>query len=186
VAGRQLWDCGGYWIPARVFSSGRGTANFGGVGADGWFVRKQAPAAWERLSEQRIAEHRLADVVHFVFLGDHPLAVDIRGADALRAWLRDQLFHRFHRLRFEVEEMVVEGTPWSTRVATRYVANQDGQLVYRSTTFARVVWGKLADERVLPDTQVLARRFSRCPRDSERRTFAELEQLSRADWRPAT
>lgn len=122
----------------------------------GWFVRKQAPAAWERLSDQRIDELRLADDVHFVFLGDHPLAVDLRGADALRAWLRDQLFRRFPGLRFEVEDMIVEGTPWATRVATRYVARQDGRLVYRSTTFARVVWGKLADERVLPDTQALA------------------------------
>lgn len=93
--------------------------------------------------------------MHFVFLGEHPLAADLRGADALRAWLRD-LFRRFPRLRFEPEESVVEGGPWSTRIATRYTAVQDGQPVYRSCTFQRVVWGRLAEERVLPDTQMIA------------------------------
>jgi ketosteroid isomerase-like protein len=121
-----------------------------------WLVRKQAPASWQRQSDQRIDELPLAENVHFVFLGDHPLAADLRGSDELRAWLRNQLFHRLPRLRFEVEDMVVEGPPWSTRVATRYVAMQDERVVYRSTTFARVVWGKLVEERILPDTQALA------------------------------
>ncbi|MGH3675616.1 MAG: nuclear transport factor 2 family protein [Mycobacterium sp.] len=121
----------------------------------GWLVRKQAPGLWERLSDQRIDELPLADDVHFVFLGDHPLAADLHGADKLRAWLRE-LFRRFPRLRFEVEDLIVEGGPWSTRLATRYVATQDGQVVYRGTAFQRVVWGKLAEERILPDTQALA------------------------------
>jgi ketosteroid isomerase-like protein len=78
------------------------------------------------------------------------------GAGALRAWLRE-LFSRFPRLRFEVEDIVVEGGPWSTRLAVRYVTTQDGQVVYRGTAFQRVVWGKLAEERILPDTQALAK-----------------------------
>jgi ketosteroid isomerase-like protein len=122
----------------------------------GWLVRKQAPALWQRLSDQRIDEVPLTDDVHFVFLGDHPLAADLHGAEALRAWLRE-LFRRFPRLRFEVEDIIVEGGPWSTRLATRYVTTQDGQVVYRGTAFQRVVWGKLAEERILPDTQALAK-----------------------------
>jgi hypothetical protein len=50
----------------------------------------------------------------------------------------------------------VAGGPWSTRLATRYNATQDGELVYRGVQFARVVWGKLAEETIQPDTQMIA------------------------------
>jgi len=117
-----------------------------------WFVRKQAQALWDRLSDQRIDEIPIADDVHFVYLGDHPLATELHGADAMRAWLRDELFGRLPGLRFQVEDMIVEGGPWSTRMATRYAATRNGQLIYRGVQFTRVVWGKLVEERILPDT----------------------------------
>ena len=49
-----------------------------------WFVRKQVLTVWARLSDQRIDEIPLADDVHFVYLGDHPLATDFarRGCNA--------------------------------------------------------------------------------------------------------
>jgi predicted ester cyclase len=121
-----------------------------------WFVRKQALTLWDRLSDQRIDEIPLAANVHFVYLGDHPLATDLHGADAMRDWLRHELFRRLPGLRFEVEEMLVEGGPWSTRMATRYVAKRDGKLAYRGVQFTRIVWGKLVEERVLPDTKALS------------------------------
>jgi predicted ester cyclase len=120
-----------------------------------WMVRRGARAGWQRLSDHRVDDLPLAADVHFVFLGDHALSADLHGPDALRGWLHD-LFVRFPRLRFEPEEMIVEGGPWSTRVATRYSATQDGVLVYRGVQFARIVWGKLTEERIQPDTQLLA------------------------------
>lgn len=92
---------------------------------------------------------------HLVYLGNHPLATDLRGADAMRAWLRDELFRRLPGLRFEFEFMVIEGGPWSTRMATRYAATRNGQLLYRGTQFTRIVWGKLVEECVLPDARAL-------------------------------
>ena len=121
-----------------------------------WFVRKQALALWAKLSDQRIDEIPLADDVHFVYLGDHQLAADLHGAEAERAWLRDELFRRLPNLRFEVEDMIIEGGPWSTRIATRYAATRNGKVVYRGTNFGRVVRGKVVEERILPDTQALA------------------------------
>jgi ketosteroid isomerase-like protein len=121
-----------------------------------WFVRKQALAAWKLLSDQRLDEIRLADNVHFVYLGDHPLAADIYGADSVRAWLRNELFGRLPGLRFEVEDMIVEGNPRTTRIATRYAATRDGQLVYRGVQFTRIAWGRLVEECILPDTAALA------------------------------
>jgi ketosteroid isomerase-like protein len=121
-----------------------------------WFVRKQALAGWRLLSDQRLDEIRIADNVHFVYLGDHPLAADIHGADAVRAWLRNELFGRLPGLRFEVEDMIVEGNPRTTRMATRYAAKRDGQLVYRGVQFVRIEWGRLVEECILPDTVALA------------------------------
>ena len=120
-----------------------------------WFVRRQAFALWAKLSDQRIDEIPLADKVRFVYLGDHELAADLHGADAERAWLRE-FFRRLPDVRFEVEDMVIEGGPWSTRVATRYAATRGGQVVYRGVNIGRIVWGKVVEEQILPDTQALA------------------------------
>lgn len=118
-------------------------------------VRRQAAAGWRRLSEQRFDETPLADDMHFRFLGDHPLAADLRGADTVRKWLRNELFRRLPGLRFVVDETLVEGGPWSTRVATRYHTERHGQLVYRGVYFGRIVWGKVVEEVILPDTLAL-------------------------------
>jgi hypothetical protein len=99
--------------------------------------------------------------MHFVFLGDHELAADLRGAETVRAWLRDELLGRLPNLRFVVEETLVEGGPWSTRIATRYHTEQDGRLVYRGVYFGRVVWGKVVEEVILPDTQALSTALAR-------------------------
>jgi predicted ester cyclase len=75
---------------------------------------------------------------------------------SVRAWLRNELFRRLPGLRFVVEDVVVEGGPWSTRVATRYFTERDGKLVYRGAHFARIVWGKVVEERILPDAKALS------------------------------
>jgi ketosteroid isomerase-like protein len=133
-----------------------------------WLVRKAARTGWRRLSDHRVDDLPLADDVHFVFLGDHALAADVHGAEPLRAWLRE-LFVRFPRLRFEPEDMIVEGGPWSTRLATRYNAMQDGELVYRAVQFARIVWGKLVEETIQPDTQMVEAALARGEVHEERR-----------------
>ncbi len=129
-----------------------------------WLVRKAAQTGWQRLSEHRVDDLPLAHDVHFVFLGDHELAADLHGAEALRGWLSD-LFERFPRLRFEPEDVIVEGGPWSTRLATRYNATQDGELIYRGVQFARIRWGKLAEETIQPDTLLVAAALAREGRD---------------------
>ena len=73
----------------------------------------------------------------------------------MREWLRDQLLRRLPNLCFVVDQTLVEGGPWSTRVATRYHTEQAGRLVYRGVYFGRVVWGKVVEEIILPDTKAL-------------------------------
>jgi hypothetical protein len=62
-------------------------------------------------------------------------------------------------LRFEVEEILVEGGPWSTRMATRYAAKRDGKLVYRGVQFTASLGASssknefcLTRRRFLPDS----------------------------------
>jgi ketosteroid isomerase-like protein len=120
-----------------------------------WFVRRMARDAWNRLSEHDLDALRIADDIHFTYAGDHSLATEVRSADELRTWLTE-LFRRLPRLRFEIEDMIVEGSPRTTRMMTRYTATQDGKPVYVGISVARLRWGRLVEEYVLPDTQAAA------------------------------
>jgi ketosteroid isomerase-like protein len=122
----------------------------------GWVVRRRAVALWAQISAHNIDAIPMADNVWFRFEGEHGLSADLRSAEEMRGWLK-VLFERFPRVRFEVEEMVAGGPPWSLRVATRYVAIEDDRLLYRGAHFARIRWGRVVEERVLPDTQAVAR-----------------------------
>ena len=122
-------------------------------------LRRGALRAWDTLSRHEIERLPLGDGMRFRYEGDHELAADLRSAEEVRAWLRD-LFQRFPRLRFEVEEMVIAGPPWAVRAATRYRAVQDGELLYTGAHFVLMRWGRVTDERVLPDTAALERVMS--------------------------
>lgn len=85
-------------------------------------------------------------------MGDHKLATDPVGADAERGWLRG-FFQRLPGVRFHVEDMVIEGGPWSTRVATRYAVVRHGRMLYRGVNFGRIAWGKIVEETIRPDAR---------------------------------
>jgi hypothetical protein len=85
-------------------------------------------------------------------LGDHELATDLVGADAEREWLRN-FSQRLPGVRFHVEDMVIQGGPWSTRVATRCAVVHVGRILYRGVNFGRIAWGKIVEEAILPDAK---------------------------------
>lgn len=121
-----------------------------------WLLRRRVVGLWNRLSPDGIDALPLAEDIRFSYLGDHALAVEATSAAELRAWLH-ALFDRFPGLRFEVDEVVVDGPPWSLHTATRYTAVQDGRALYRGTQFTHIRWGKVVRENVLPDTQAVQR-----------------------------
>jgi len=112
-----------------------------------WLLRRGIQAGWDALSAHDLDKLRLADDVHFRFEADHELATDLHSATELRAWLT-ALFERYPRLRFEVEQIVVSGPPWSLRVATRYRTTQDGETVYLAAQFGRVRRGRVTEDLI--------------------------------------
>lgn len=64
-------------------------------------------------------------------------------------------------LQMQVEDILVNGPPWNTRVAVRVVdwsLDSDGNERYcnRAVLFARAVWGKLVEQEDYEDTERVA------------------------------
>ncbi len=87
--------------------------------------------------------------MRFTWDGHDDLVADLHSADELRSWLREQLFARYPRLRFEIEDIFCCGPPWHVRSATRYRAVQDGEVVYRGVQLTRIRMAKVVEERIV-------------------------------------
>ena len=64
------------------------------------------------------------------------------------------------RIEFEVRDVVVAGSPCNIRLATRFtarVATADGRcFVNHGMQYARIRWGKVREDHIYPDTQLVA------------------------------
>ncbi|GAB3822012.1 nuclear transport factor 2 family protein [Kribbella italica] len=98
------------------------------------------------------------------FYGDHALSGERHTHDALRAWWR-RAFRLMPETRFTVNDVLVAGWPWNTRVATAVTVDVglvDGT-TYQNVVhqFLRMRWGKITEVRTLEDTAVLERALDR-------------------------
>ena len=126
--------------------------------------------AWlaRMLVRQTIRKHQAGDVdgvlksyakdVRFVFPGRNSWAIDTRDKAEIGRWLR-----RFHEagLRIDVDDILVAGPPWNTRVCmhfTDHAKNADGNVVYENTgvIYGKARWGKITDYTVYEDTEKVA------------------------------
>jgi ketosteroid isomerase-like protein len=78
---------------------------------------------------------------------------------AVRAWFQ-RLFSYFPGIQYTVHQVIVQGWPWNTLVATRLsVADPraDGS-VYQNDVmqFSRLRWGKVVEDHLYEDTYKLA------------------------------
>lgn len=121
-----------------------------------WLMRRYVRAGFEGLSLRSVDALPLAEDMSFSYHGDHALAIEADSAEQVRAWLRGELFRRLPGLRFEALDVLVDGPPWAMRAAIRYRALDGDELAYRGTSFVRMSWGRIVEERVLPDTQAVA------------------------------
>ena len=96
--------------------------------------------------------------VVFTFAGPAPLGGEHTGIAAVRAWFQ-QLFTYFPGLQFTVKNVIVQGWPWNTLVATRLAIaapRSDGS-VYQNEAmqFLRLRWGKVTEDCLQEDTYKL-------------------------------
>ena len=106
----------------------------------------------------------MAPAFTYRFYGDHALSGERHTHDALRRWW-ERCFRLLPDTRFDVEDILVAGWPWNTRVATAVTVNVgvvDGSR-YQNVVhqFLRIRWGKITEVRTLEDTAVLEKTLDR-------------------------
>jgi ketosteroid isomerase-like protein len=86
-------------------------------------ARRRVRATFDALSDGDYGEalDGLADRVHHVFDGDHPLGGERNSRDAVERWF-ERLFRLFE-LRFETGRVTVSGPPWHMTVAVEWLAH---------------------------------------------------------------
>ncbi len=100
----------------------------------------------------------MAPTFTYRFYGDHALSGERHTHEALRRWWQ-RAFRLLPETRFTVDEILVSGWPWNTRVATAVTVDcglADGTRYQNVVNqFIRMRWGKITEVRTLEDTAVL-------------------------------
>lgn len=131
-----------------------------------WIVARQVRTAFAQISagnwEAMVAG--MAPSFTYTFYGDHALGGERRTHEALRRWW-ERCFRLLPGTTFDVQDVIVSGRPWSTRVATAvrvHVNVVDGS-TYENVVhqFLRIRWGRITEVRTLEDTAVLQRTLDR-------------------------
>jgi len=125
-------------------------------------VRRRAAAIFGKLSLGQWATivDQLADDVHHVFPGDHPLGGERHTREAVLRW-----FERLGRLYpdhdFDVHTVVSRGWPWRTWVSIQWSARlgpQQGEpYMNHGAHWIQIRWGKATYFHAYLDTQRIAR-----------------------------
>jgi ketosteroid isomerase-like protein len=91
----------------------------------------------------------------FVFSGDHVLGGERRGQQAVREWFR-QMLALFPGIRIEPREVVVNGWPWNTVIATHLMIEgtlEGGrQYTNEGMQLLRLRWGRVVEDLIFEDT----------------------------------
>jgi ketosteroid isomerase-like protein len=100
----------------------------------------------------------LARDFDYEFYGDHALAGHRTTKAAMEAWWQ-RAFRLMPDVKFELDEVLVAGWPWNTRIATTETVDgplPDGSHYHnRVHQFIHMRWGKITRIRTLEDTHVL-------------------------------
>src|SRR5215210_7392554 len=125
-----------------------------------WLVGRLVRSVFAELSKGNAdaALRMFAPDARFVFAGDSSFAADLSDRAEIERW-----FARFAALRprFEIHDVVVSGPPWNMRVATRFtdhlpMPDGDGTLDNPGMQYLRMRWGRVKEDRVYVDTQLVA------------------------------
>jgi len=130
-------------------------------------VRRNVYASFRALSSgdyEQVLRHFHPQVV-FSFAGPAPLGGERSGIGDVRAWFQ-RLYSYFPGIQFSIHQVIVQGWPWNTLVATRLsiaAPRSDGS-DYRNEAmqFLRLRWGKVVEDRLHEDTYKLVNELEEC------------------------
>ncbi len=96
--------------------------------------------------------------VRFAFAGEHALGGEQQGVEAVRLWFQ-RLYRLLPGLRFEVQNVLVNGWPWNTVAATHFIVRtvfDDGRSYTNAgVQIIRLRWGRIVEDYLYEDTQKL-------------------------------
>jgi ketosteroid isomerase-like protein len=123
-------------------------------------VRRIVRATFAKMSagDHMAAARMFTDDGCFRFPGSHELGGDYRGKADVQGWF-ERAWSMFD-FDFQVLDVVVSGTPWNTRVGTRFnvvVTAHDGtRFANRGMQYVRLAWGKIVEDEIYEDTETVA------------------------------
>jgi ketosteroid isomerase-like protein len=128
-------------------------------------VARRVRTAWEHLAwrDYGYVLDQFAPTFTHSFAGDHALGGERSGRDAQRAWF-ERLFRLLPGVELRLEDMLVRGWPWRTRVVALIrvratVAGRPYENEVAQTIDLR--WGRITRIHNLEDTQKLATALER-------------------------
>jgi ketosteroid isomerase-like protein len=128
----------------------------------GWIVKGQVRSTFARINagDYLAMVDGLAPTFSYTFHGDHALGGRRTSRAAMVAWW-ERTLRLLPGTHFDIQDVVVNGGPWNTRVAVRsFVSGSlpDGSR-YENTVFQFItlVWGKVTSIETVEDLQVLER-----------------------------
>lgn len=129
-------------------------------------IKRIARNAFEDLSDRNaepLLDRCAPDMTH-TFAGDHALSGTRHSREAFRTWL-DRLYRLFPELQFHIDDILVAGPPWDTRLAIswrdRGVAADGVDYENEGVHLLRLKWGRLVELHATLDTQHLDRTLDR-------------------------
>jgi ketosteroid isomerase-like protein len=123
-------------------------------------VARRVRTAWRHVDarDPGFVLDQFAPGFEYSFAGDHALGGTRHTREAMEAWFQ-RLYGLFGDIRFEVQDVLVAGWPWRTRVVAlvAVTATVDGE-AYRNEVAQtiRLRWGRITAIHNLEDTQKLA------------------------------
>jgi ketosteroid isomerase-like protein len=129
-------------------------------------IKRIARNAFQDLSDRDVEPllDRCAPEMTHTFAGEHALGGTRQSRQAFRSWL-DRLFRLFPELEFQIDDILVGGPPWNTRLAIswqdRGVAADGVDYENEGIHRLRLEWGRLVELHAKLDTQHLERTLDR-------------------------
>ncbi|MCA9331247.1 nuclear transport factor 2 family protein [Candidatus Saccharibacteria bacterium] len=102
-------------------------------------------------------------IVH-TFAGSSALSGTRRSRSTAKLWY-ERLFRLFPDIRFQVQNVVIAGLPWDTRVAVQFrvdLSEPDDKPFYNEVAqFLQIKWGHITNMHLYEDTDKLTALLSR-------------------------